>query len=57
MVYKRRSQFDLFSLLVLVVVVGLSLTIFYQLKLYQWGAKLPMVEHLRLPSISRDIDG
>ena len=45
MTYKRRSKIDLLSLLLTFVALGLSVTIVYQLTLYQTDLTVPLVEH------------
>jgi hypothetical protein len=41
MSYKRRDRIDLFSLLVVAVIVGLSLTVAYQVHLFYGNGELP----------------
>jgi hypothetical protein len=52
---KRRSrQPDLFKTLVLLLAVGMSLTLAYQINLYHFGQVQPMAEQAPTPPI---IDG
>jgi hypothetical protein len=44
MSFKRRQKIDLFSLLLIVVAMGLSLTIAYQLHLFYGNPPLPVAD-------------
>lgn len=46
MSYKRRQKIDLFSLLLVVVATGLSLTVAYQIHLFYGNGELPVAGEL-----------
>ncbi|WPL13011.1 MULTISPECIES: hypothetical protein [Thiorhodovibrio] len=46
MSYKRRQKIDLFSLLLVVVAMGLSLTVAYQIHLFYGNDDLPVASEL-----------
>ncbi|EIC20875.1 hypothetical protein [Thiorhodovibrio frisius] len=46
MSYKRRNKIDLFSLLLVAVAMGLSLTVAYQFHLFYGNGALPVASEL-----------
>lgn len=46
MSYKRRHKLDLFSVLLIVVAMGLSLTLAYQVHLFYGNGELPVASEL-----------
>lgn len=50
MSYKRRQKFDLFSLLLIAVAMGLSLTIAYQVHLFYGNSQVPVAGESAAPA-------
>jgi hypothetical protein len=51
---RRRSKPDLFAVLLILVVVGMSVTLAYQISVYHGQAELPMA---RQPALLDDVGG
>jgi hypothetical protein len=51
---RRRSKPDLFAMLLIMVLVGMSVTLAYQISVYHGQSELPMA---RQPAVPDDVGG